>query len=500
MKNERIIYMKGISKSFPGVQALDKVDLELYKGEVLAIVGENGAGKSTLMKILSGIYDKDEGQIFVNGDEVKMTSPLIAQNLGISTIYQEFNLIPSRNVAENIYLGRLPKNGVGLVDYKMLHLKTKEIIDLFGLHLQTREMVANLSVAEQQVVEILKALAWDSSIIVMDEPTSALSFNETKKLFELINSLCERGVSIIYVSHRLEEVFEIADRIVVLRDGKKVGEMEVKEANIDRIIQMMVGREINQIFPHRSKNIGPVVMEVRNLTTRGEFYDISFELHCGEILGMAGLVGAGRTEMANAVFGVNIPESGDIFVSGQKVNINNPRDALRLGMGMVPEDRHKAGLILSMVIRENISLATLDEITKFGLINRNMEIERATKAFGQLDIRAPSIETLVMGISGGNQQKVILARWLQLNPKILILDEPTRGIDVGAKSEIFNIVRDLADRGVAVLMINSELHEVLGLSDRILVMSNGKLTGEFSGEEATPEKVMSCATMLVRAI
>ena len=388
---------------------------------------------------------------------------------------------------------------MGFVKSKELYSKTKEIINIFGLHMSPRDLVSSLSVAEQQVVEILKALSYESKIIIMDEPTSALSFKETRRLFELIRSLRDKGVSIIYISHHLEEIFEIADRVMVLRDGKNAGEMDIKEAKIDKIIRLMVGREIKDIFPSRSKSVGPVVMAVKNLTYIGKFYDISFELHSGEILGFAGLVGAGRSELAEAIFGVSPPESGEIIFLGEKVRIRNSQEAIKLGIGMVPEDRHGAGLIISMVIRENISLVTLEDMCKLSVIMKGLEVERTSKAFNQLDIRAPSIETQVMSVSGGNQQKVILARWLQISPKVLILDEPTRGIDVGAKTEIFNLIRKLANEGVAILMINSELDEILGLSDRILIMSGGRLTGEFTGDEATPEEIMTKATMRVKA-
>jgi len=498
MNKKPILRMKGISKAFPGVQALDNVELELYEGEILAVVGENGAGKSTLMKILNGVYKKDSGHIYFDSKEIDIINPAMAHDLGISSIYQEFNLIPTGNIAENIFIGRLPKNKMGLVNFKALYSKTKEIIDLFGLHLSPQDLISSLSVAEQQVVEILKALAYESKIIIMDEPTSALSFHETKRLFELIKTLRDKGVSIIYISHRLEEIFEIADRVMVLRDGKNAGGMGIKEAKIEEIIRMMVGREIKDIFPSKGKKVGPIVMSVRNLTTLGRFYDISFEIHSGEILGLAGLVGAGRSELAEAIFGVATPESGEIIFLGKKVSIQNPKEAIKLGIGMVPEDRHRAGLIISMVIRENISLITLDDMCKFSVVMKSLETEKTSKAFNQLDIRAPSIETPVISISGGNQQKVILARWLQISPKVLILDEPTRGIDVGAKSEIFNLIRKLADEGVAVLMINSELPEILGLSDRILVISGGRITGEFKGDKTTPEEIMTKATMRVR--
>jgi ABC-type sugar transport system ATPase subunit len=490
--------MEEISKSFPGVQALKNVNLMLYEREILALVGENGAGKSTLMKILNGVYEKDNGSIYFDNKEVSISDPAVAQNLGISSVYQEFNLVPTGNIAENIFIGRLPKNKIGLINSGKLLTKTREIINIFGLHLSPQDLVSSLSVAEQQVVEILKALTYDSKIIIMDEPTSALSFSETRRLFDIICSLRDKGVSIIYISHRLEEIFEIADRVMVLRDGKNAGEMDIKEAKIEKVIKLMVGREIKDIFPSRSKHVGTAVMSVNHLTSVGKFYDISFELHSGEILGIAGLVGAGRTELAEAIFGASPPESGEIVFSGASVNIRNPQEAIKLGIGMVPENRHEAGLILAMSIRENISLITLDEMCKFSVIMKRLEAQRALKAFTQLDIRAPSIETSVMSISGGNQQKVILARWLQISPKVLILDEPTRGIDVGAKTEIFNLIRKLADNGVAVLMINSELPEILGLSDRILIMSAGKLTGEFTGGNVTPEEIMTRATMKVK--
>lgn len=500
MDRNPVLKMENISKSFPGVQALDNVDLVLHKREVLALVGENGAGKSTLMKILNGVYGKDNGSIYFDNKEVSISEPAMAQKLGISSVYQEFNLVPTGNIAENIFIGRLPKNKIGLIKSGELLTKTKEIIDTFDLHLSPQDLVSSLSVAEQQVVEILKALTYESKIIIMDEPTSALSFNETRRLFDIIRSLRDKDVSIIYISHRLEEIFEVADRVMVLRDGKNAGEMDIEEAKIENIINLMVGREITAIFPSRSKNVGDSVMSVKHLTTVGKFYNISFELHRGEILGIAGLVGAGRTELAEAIFGACPPESGGIIFLGDRVTIRNPQKAIKLGIGMVPEDRHEAGLILTMSIRENISLVTLDEMCKLSVIMKRAEAQRASKAFNQLDIRAPGIETSVMSISGGNQQKVILARWLQISPKVLILDEPTRGIDVGAKTEIFNLLRQLADNGVAVLMINSELSEILGLSDRILVMSAGRLTGEFTGNKVTPEEIMTRATMKVKVV
>lgn len=494
MKNNVILQMEGISKLFPGVKALDNVHIELKKGEVLALIGENGAGKSTLVKILSGVYHKDAGRILFDGKEVDIRNPKISQDLGISIIYQEFNLVPTANVAENIFISQMPHNRVGWVNFKKLYSKTKEMIDRFNLEIDPHSIVSSLSVAEQQMVEILKALVFDAKIMIMDEPTSSLSFNETEKLFNTIKSLRSKEVSIIYISHRLEEIPEVADRITILRDGKNVGEMGIKNVDINKIIKLMVGREIKDIFPPKSKNIGQEVLKVKDLTSTGQFYDISFSLKSGEILGFAGLIGAGRTELAHSIFGAYPPESGEIYYLGQKIEISNPRDAIKLGIGMVTEDKMGTGLIKSMVIRENISLASIDDITRMNIVSKKMEKNKTKKAFDQLDIRAPGIETAISSLSGGNQQKVILARWLQINPKVLILDEPTKGIDVGAKTEIFNLIRQLADSGVAILMINSELHEVIGLCDRIIVMSSGRIAGELNGSEATADKIMNLAT------
>jgi len=500
MLSESILKMKSITKDFPGVCALDNVDLELYEGEVLAVVGENGAGKSTLMKVLNGVIIKDKGEIILFGQTVDISDPLTAQKLKISVIYQELNLFPDMNVAENIFIQHLPYNEMGLVNFKELKRKTEEIIELLGVPVASDAKVSSLSIAEQQTVEILKAISLNSKIIVMDEPTSSLSDKEVTQLFKLIRNLKKEGISIIYISHRLEEIFEIADRVMVLRDGKKISEMKISDANLPKIIRDMVGRDIKTIFPERGNSFGDVILEAKGLTKKGEFYDINFSIRSGEIVGIAGLIGAGRTELANAIFGADTFDSGELYLDGKKVEITDPYDAINLGMGMVPEDRKGKGLILSMAVRPNISITIMKKLSRGGLIKFQAEYKIAENMIKQFSIHTPSVDTPTISLSGGNQQKVILAKWLQINPKMLILDEPTRGIDIGAKAEIFELIRKLANQGVGIIMINSELPEILGLSDKILVMSNGRITGEFKGGECSAEDIMTCATKLVEKV
>jgi len=497
MNNEIILKMIGITKDFPGVSALKNVDLGLCKGEVLAVVGENGAGKSTLAKVLSGVVEKDKGEIIFFGKRVNINSPRTAQELGISTIFQELNLISTMSVSENIYIQNLPHDKIGLVKFNELKQKTKKLLELLEVRLSPDAEVGSLSIAEQQMVEILKVISLDSKIMVMDEPTSSLSEKETKNLFRLIKRLKNEGISIVYVSHKIEEIFEIADRVMVLRDGKKISEMDVRDTDLGRVIKDMVGRDIKDRFPGRGKIFGNIILEVKNLTKSGKFYDININLRSGEILGIAGLVGAGRTELANAIFGADSYDSGKIFLNSKEVNIKSPLDAINFGIGMVPEDRKEKGLILSLTVKANITLPTIRELTQAGLINFREEIKLANDIVKKFSIKTPSINSPTINLSGGNQQKVILAKWLQIKPKILILDEPTRGIDVGAKVDIFELMRKLADQGVGIIMINSELPEIMGLSDKIIVMSSGRNTGEFKGSECTAEEIMVCATKLV---
>ncbi len=487
--------MRDISKNYPGVRALDGVSFSINPGEVHALVGENGAGKSTLMKILAGAETRDSGEILLEGKPVQITSPIEAMDLGIGIIYQEFNLVPYMSAAENIFLGREPKASIpGFVNFRKMYDDAQRMIDSLGVKLDVRSPVNRLSVAQQQMVEIAKATSRKVKIIAMDEPSATLTEHELENLFELIRSLKSQGVAIIYISHRLEEIFEIADRVTIMRDGQWVDTHNISEVTREDIIRYMVGRELTDIIPKVKAKIRNPVLEVKNLTRNGIIENISFKVHGGEVLGIAGLVGAGRTEVARAIFGADKIDSGEILVDGNHVDIDSPRDAIRHGIGLVTEDRKALGLILGMVVRENITLANLDSLSKLWFINLRREREIANKYVEDLMIKTPSIEQEVKNLSGGNQQKVVLAKWLFTQSKVLIFDEPTRGIDVGSKVEIYNLMNRLAESGVAIIMISSELPEILGMSDRILVMHEGKIAGELSREEATQERIMHLAT------
>lgn len=490
-----LLEMRDITKRFPGVLALDKVKLEVRYGEVHCLVGENGAGKSTLMKILAGAVPMDSGQIFLEGQPIQITSPYHAQQLGISMIYQEFNLIPYLSVAENIFLGREPRiPKTPFIDWKRMYAEAQEVLERVGLKLDVRLPVAELSIAQQQMVEIAKALSIQAKIIVMDEPSATLTDHELKTLFELIRTLKRQNMGIIYISHRLEELYEIGNRVTVMRDGQYVGTHDVCDVTREDVIKMMVGRELTEEYPKVVLPRGKERLRVERLTRKGAFYDISFSVHAGEIVGLTGLVGAGRTEVARAIFGADPIDSGKIFVDGQEVKIRSPQEAIKNGIGLLTEDRKNQGLVLGMTIRENTTLANLKEITKGIFLNLSKERQVAENYVHDLQIRTPSIEQIAQNLSGGNQQKVVLAKWLFTQSRILIFDEPTRGIDVGAKSEIFKLMNHLLEQGVAILMISSELPEVLGMCDRILVMHEGHLVGELSREEATQEKIMQFAT------
>ena len=490
-----VLQMRGITKTYPGVRALEDVDLEVREGEVHALVGENGAGKSTLMKVLAGAHPKDAGTIVLSGRSVEMDSPQKAMDLGVSIIYQEFNLVPYLNAAENIFLGREPRAAIpGFVDFKTMYREAQQVIDRLGVPLDVRSPVNRLSVAQQQMVEIAKATSRRSKIIVMDEPSATLTEHELKSLFALIRQLKTEGVAIIYISHRLEEIFEIADRVTVLRDGKHIATREVSELTREDIIKMMVGRELTQMIPKVPAPLGDNVLEVRSLSRKGVLHDISLTVRKGEIVGLAGLVGAGRTELARAVFGADPIDSGQILIEGRPTRIRSPQEAIRSGIGLVTEDRKGQGLVLGMVVRENITLANLGAITRLNFIMAGRERQVAREYVANLTVKTPSIEQTVQNLSGGNQQKVVLAKWLFTQSKLLIFDEPTRGIDVGAKTEIYQLMNDLAAKGVGILMISSELPEILGMSDRILVMHEGRIAGELPASEATQEGVMHLAT------
>jgi ribose transport system ATP-binding protein len=492
MTDSLALRLENIFKHFPGVQALDDVTFELHQGEVHALVGENGAGKSTLLKVLSGVHQADSGRVIIAGDEVKIDSPRRAHDLGISIMYQEFGLADNISVAENIVLGREPTR-MGLVDRKAMLAECKRCLDMVGVDIDCNVPVEELSVAMQQVVEIAKAMSWNARIIAMDEPTASLTENEIEALFDLIRRLRQSGASIIYVSHRLEEIFRIADRITVLRDGKCIGTLSIGEADRAKLIHMMVGREVDEAGRDREVGRDKPILEVRGLCTPDKLYDIRFKLYPGEILGLAGLVGAGRTELLRALMGADMLSSGGIYLNGEQVQIRHPADAVRLGIGLVPEDRKRHGLVLHMSVCNNLTLACLDELCSYGFIDQTQDIARAIEYVETLDIRTPSLEQEVLRLSGGNQQKIVVGKWLARRPQILLLDEPTRGIDVGTKAQIHNIIRDLADQGIALLVSYSELPELLSVADRVLVMKNGRLTGEYLRSEATGEKILQDA-------
>ncbi|MBO9334393.1 MAG: sugar ABC transporter ATP-binding protein [Roseiflexus sp.] len=496
-----LLEMRGISKRFGGTQALDQVDFSLDRGEVVGLLGENGAGKSTLIKILAGVHRMDQGAIFIDGKPVTLQTPQDAQRLGIAVIYQELNLTPNQTVAENVFLHHPQRmNGIlgkiGIIDHRRRERETAALLAQLGITgLDIRRKVGELSVAFQQLTEIAKALALEARLIVMDEPTSALPDEEVEHLFEIIRRLRERGLGVVFVSHRLNEVRAICDRIVVLRDGKNAGALPVNEASDDRIIAMMVGRSINNLYPKRPATLGDVVLEVQGLTRRGIIEDISFHLRAGEVVGLAGLVGSGRTEVARAIFGADRIDKGTIRLNGTPVRIRSPQDARNLGIGYVPEDRKVQGLVPGMTVRDNITLAVLRQLARAGhVVDRSVLEGVARRYVHELHLRPPRTDLPVGSLSGGNQQKVVLAKWLAVDLKVLLLDEPTRGIDVGAKAEIHGLIDELAHRGMAILLISSELPEVLAMSDRILVMSEGRLVGELSREEATQERILALAS------
>lgn len=494
MPGEYILEMEGIVKEFPGVRALGGVDFKVRKGEVHALVGENGAGKSTLMKILGGVYSKDAGVIRVHGREVELQGPRHAAELGIGMIHQEFNLVPGLTVAENIFLDRMPSGRLGFVDYGEMFERAAEVLRSLEAPIDPRARVADLTVAGQQIVEIAKALTLDADILVMDEPSAALVSAEVEKLFRMIRSLKARGVSVIYISHKLDEIFQIADRITVLRDGLKVGESDIRDTTKQEIVRLMVGRELSNMFPKEEVPRGEEILRVEGLSMPGAFTDVSFSLSRGEILGIVGLMGAGHTDLARALFGVVKPTAGRIVVRGQEVRIGSPREAIARGFGWVTENRKEEGLVLVMSVARNTTLASLDQVSNAGFVSDRSERTVVDRFIQALGIKTPSVDQKVMYLSGGNQQKVVLAKWLMTSPDIIIFSEPTRGIDVGAKAEIYRLMNDLAREGKAIILISSETPEVLGMSDRILVMARGRVVKEFKRGEATQQDLMYYAT------
>ncbi len=494
MTSDYLLEMCGIVKDFPGVRALDRVDLDLRPGEILALLGENGAGKSTLMRILFGAYPKDAGQILVRGEEVAIRSPHHALQLGISMVHQELNLVPYMNAAQNIALGHEDRALGTWLRWGSIYEKAQAQLDRLGVDVDLRVPVRRLSVAQQQMVEIAKALAWNAQVLVLDEPTSSLTLHEIDQLFSLLRNLASQGVGIILITHRLEEVFQLADECLVLRDGQKVGSWPVTDVDMPRLVQAMVGRSVSQMFPKVQAERGQELLRVEGLAQAGKLRDISFSAYQGEILGIAGLVGAGRTELARAIFGADRVDRGAIYVRGRPVRILSPQDAIANGIGFLTEDRKTQGLVLVMSVESNLALTIYDRLSRFWVINRAARRKTGKQYVDQLHIRPPRPERQARYLSGGNQQKVVLGKWLARQTNILIFDEPTRGIDVGAKTEVYQLMNELVKAGSCVIMISSELPEVLHMSDRILIMREGRIVAEVDRGAATQELVMEYAT------
>ena len=488
-----ILEMRHISKSFPGVKALSDMSLTVRKGEVHGLLGANGAGKSTLMKVLSGVIAPDEGEIIFKGQKVRFASPLDAQKQGIAIIHQELSLVPSLSVAENILLGRLSGKPYN-IDWKDMYRKAEQLLAQAGAAIKPQTKVRELSVAQMQQVEIAKALSYNADLIIMDEPSAVLSGSELQQLFATIRSLTAKGVTVIYISHRLEEIFEICDRLTIMRDGRIVETRDVSGITREEIIRGIVGRELSEKYPPREAlEPGGEILTVRNLSRKGKLQRVSFSLRKGEILGLAGLVGSGRTELARCIFGADPFDEGEITYKGEKIKAIDPRKAIRLGIALVPEDRKEQGLITKFPLRRNFTMAALNKISRLGFLRFGKEKEASEELVGQLQIKTPSIQQLALNLSGGNQQKVVIAKYLYADADLLILDEPTRGVDVGAKREIYHVIRDLVRQGKAVLLISSDWEELIALSDRIIVIHEGKVKGELEGVRASSEKILELA-------
>ena len=488
------IEMRGIDKAFGTNQVLKNAGFELRDGEIHALMGENGAGKSTLMKILTGVYTRDAGTVTVDGQEVVYKSPQEAEKAGIVFIYQELNVLFDLTVEENLFMGKEITKAFGVCDKKAMRQKAQEIMDKMGVNIPVNAVMSDLSVGQQQMVEICKALMVNAKVLIMDEPTAALTESETEVLFEVIESLKKKGVSIVYISHRMEEIFRLCDRITILRDGQYVGTENIRDITMDGVVQMMIGREIGERYPQRDVTIGEEVIRVEGLTHEKLFRDVSFSVRAGEVLGVSGLMGAGRTEIMQAIFG-NLPTvSGKIFIEGKEVHIKNPKQAIEAGIGFITEDRKTEGLLLEKSIAENIELCNLEKVSKKTVLSKAKGDALVKRAIEEFRIRCFGPDHECHNLSGGNQQKVVLAKWIYTDPKILILDEPTRGVDIGAKKEIYSVINDMAAKGVAVIMVSSELPEVLGMSDRIMVVHEGQVTGIIDGKTADQTKVMTLAT------
>ncbi len=495
MKNEdNILELKSISKYYPGVTALNNVSLSIRRGEIHALVGENGAGKSTLIKTCSGAIAPSAGEILINGKKFKSMTPKLSEENGIGVIYQEFNLVGDLSVAENIFLGRAIRKGI-VIDMKAMEQESQKILDSLHINISPKTLVKNLSVGYQQMVEIAKAMSQNAQVLIMDEPSAPLTSAEVENMFSVVDLLKEKGVSIIYISHRLEEIFRLSDRVTVLRDGEYVTTLDTDKTNEDELVKYMVGRQLTEIYPARKEGCikDEVIFEAVDVCGNGDT-NISFKLHKGEVLGLGGLVGAGRTELAELIFGMKTKTAGKFFYKGKEVNPRSPKDAIDIGIGLVPEDRKAKGALLTLSIRENINMSIYSRISKCTVINQKTEHETAQKYKEEISIKTPNLEQLVKNLSGGNQQKVILAKWLAADSELLIFDEPTRGIDVGAKQEIYILINTLVEQGKSVLMISSEMEELMGMSDRIIILAEGNITGELCKGDFNQETIMKCAS------
>ncbi len=492
---EEILNLKKISKYFPGIKALDEVDFTVRTGEVHALVGENGAGKSTLVKIMTGIYQPTSGSIYMGGTKVNFPSPIHSQKAGISAIHQEATMFPELSVVENIFMGHhIKKSEKGLLNWVEMKKRTRELLTRLEMDIDVDILVKDLSIAQRHMVEIAKALSVDAKVVIMDEPTSALTLKEVEYLYRIIRKLKSQERAIIFISHKFEEIFDITDHFTVLRDGKYIGEGEIKDSSQDEIIHMVAGRTLDKMFPKIETNLGEVALKVEGLSRPGVFRDISFELHQGEILGFFGLVGAGRSEVMQTIFGIDAKKGGEITIHGKKADIKNPNDAMAKGIAYVPEDRQLQGAILDMNIKDNITLPIIDKLSKYTFLNQYKEWKITEQYARDIDIRAATWQQLVLSLSGGNQQKVVLAKWLATAPSILIMDEPTKGIDVGTKVAVHRIMSKLANEGIAIILVSSELPEILGMSDRIIVMHEGIITDCFKRDEANSENIIRAAT------
>lgn len=489
-----MLKMEGVSKSFPGVKALDNVNITAYGGEVTALMGENGAGKSTLMKILSGVYTKDEGKIYLQGEEANIHGIKSAEELGVTIIHQELSIINNLTVAQNIFLGNEKVNKFGKINKKLMIERSKMFLEQIGCDVDPNELAGNLNVGEKQMVEIAKALTKNAAVIIMDEPTTALTEVETKSLFKVIENLKQKGLAIIYISHRMEEIFAICDRVEVLRDGKYAGNAKIADIDNDKLITMMVGRKIEDQFPYREVKKGNIILDVKDLSSKAGVKNANFEVREGEILGIAGLMGSGRSELAKTIFGAYKKTSGTVLINGKELHGGSIREAIKNGICYLSEDRKKEGCVLGQSVSDNMTISNLNSYeNKLFKLDKKKEASDVNDYINKIRIKTPSPNQYIKNLSGGNQQKVILAKWLLTKPEVLIIDEPTRGIDVGAKKEIYELLNELKESGKAIIMISSDMPEVLGISDRILVMSEGKITGELSRDEATQEKIMKLA-------